>query len=67
MIFIKRFIDKVAVTESRQNKDLVIPLIEARGLRDELTKILADLHQMSTDKKDKEEPVVQLEIKGGRF
>lgn len=67
MIYIKRFIDKVAVTESRQNKDLVIPLIEARGLRDELTKILADLHQMSSDKKDKEEPVVQIEIKGGRF
>ena len=44
MIHIKRFIDKVSVLESRQSKDLIIPISEARGLRDELAKLLADLH-----------------------
>ena len=67
MIHIKRFIDKVSVLESRQSKDLIIPISEARGLRDELAKLLADLHTSQTTKKDAEEPVIQLELKGGTF
>ena len=42
MINIKRFIDKVASVEGRQGKDVIIPITEARGLRDELAKLLAD-------------------------
>ena len=60
-------IDKVSVLESRQSKDLIIPISEARGLRDELAKLLADLHTSQTTKKDVEEPVIQLELKGGTF
>ena len=37
---IKRFIDRVSNIESRQGKDVVIPLSDARGLRDELAKLL---------------------------
>ena len=36
MIHIKRFIDRVSVVESKHGKDFVMPIIEARGLRDEL-------------------------------
>jgi hypothetical protein len=53
--------------ESKKGKDFVMPIIEARGLRDELAKILADHYQMNSDKKPSEEPVLKVEIKGGSF
>lgn len=67
MIYIKRFIDRVSMIESRQGKDFVMPIIEARGLRDELAKLLADQYQVNSDKKPDEEPVIKVEIKGGSF
>ncbi len=67
MIYVKRFIDKVSMVESRQGKDFVMPIIEARGLRDELAKILVELHQTNNEKKLEPEPVIKLEIKGGGF
>ena len=42
MIYIKKFIDKVSYVESKQNKDLVMPVADARGLRDELAKLLEE-------------------------
>lgn len=67
MINIKRFIDKVSVVEGKQGKDFVMPISEARGLRDELAKILADQYTLNTEKKVTEEPVIQIELKGGTF
>jgi hypothetical protein len=67
MIHIKKFIDKVSLLESRQNKDLVMPLIEARGLRDELAKILVDYYEKNINKKPVEEPIMQIELKAGSF
>lgn len=62
MIYIKRFIDKISYMENKQSKDLVMPMTEARGLRDELAKLLVDLHFT-----EKEESIIQVEIKGGSF
>jgi len=67
MIYIKRFVDRVSLLESKQSKDFVIPISEARGLRDELTKILADCYAQSQDKKPIEEPNIKIEFKGGTF
>lgn len=67
MINIKRFIDKVSVVESKQGKDFVMPIAEARGLRDELAKILADQYTLNTEKTVPEEPIIQIELKGGTF
>jgi hypothetical protein len=64
MIYIKRFIDKVSLMESKQNKDLVMPMIDARGLRDELAKILVDQYDARKEQKD---AVIQVEGKGGSF
>ena len=66
MIHIKRFIDKVSYTESRQSKDLVLPMADARGLRDELAKLLADLHNNNTQATTKEE-TIDVQIVGGKF
>ncbi len=67
MIHIKRFIDRVSMIESKQGKDFVMPIIEARGLRDELAKLLADKYQLNQESKPDEEPVIKIEIKGGNF
>lgn len=68
MLHIKRFIDKVAVAESKQTKDLVLPIADARGLRDELSKLLSDLYELSQDQSNsKDSDIVQIEIKGGSF
>lgn len=68
MLHIKRFIDKMAVAESKQTKDLVLPMADARGLRDEVSKLLSDLYEMSDGQsKAKEDEIVQIEITGGSF
>jgi hypothetical protein len=68
MIHIKRFIDKMSMVESKQSKDVVLPISDARGLRDEVTKLLSDLHELSqTDKSKVNDEVIQVEIKGGSF
>lgn len=61
---IKKFIDKISAMESKQNKDVVIPMQEARYLRDEIAKLLADLH---SSKEQKTEEVLKVEITGGSF
>jgi hypothetical protein len=66
MIHIKRFIDRVASIESRQGKDVVIPLSDARGLRDELAKLLVDHYESNEGKKNTSE-VIQVELVGGKF
>ena len=55
MMHIKKFIDKISAMESKQNKDVVIPMQEARGLRDEVTKLLADLYERNLEKDKTEE------------
>ena len=68
MLHVKRFIDKMAVAESKQSKDLVLPMAEARGLRDEVSKLLSDLNTLlNENNKSKETEVIQVEVKGGSF
>lgn len=68
MLNVKRFIDKVAVAESKQTKDLVLPMADARGLRDEISKLLSDLYDMSQEQSTaKENEIIQVEIKGSSF
>ena len=69
MIHIKRFIDRVSHIEGRQGKDVVLPVAEARGLRDELSKMLADNYELLTTKVNTPAPeqVIQVELVGGKF
>lgn len=66
MIHIKRFIDKVTATEGRQGKDVIIPIMDARGLRDELAKMLLDRIE-ATENKQSTPEVIEVQITGGRF
>jgi hypothetical protein len=67
MIHIKRFIDKVSYIETKQGKDVVIPVAEARGLRDELAKLLVDRYENTEEKKRNIPDVIEVEIIGGKF
>ena len=63
MLHIKKFIDKLSYLESRQGKDLVLPIADARLLRDELVKILIDYAKAN----DQNEKVIEVTVKGGSF
>jgi hypothetical protein len=66
MIHIKKFLDIVSHLDSRKAKDLVLPMQDARGLRDEIAKLLTDLHEINNKTNSKEE-VIKVEITGGKF
>lgn len=67
MIHIKRFIDKVSHMESRSSKDLILPIAEARGLRDELAKLLADINTLTNEQLRIPPEMIQVEIIGSKF
>ena len=63
MIIIKRFIDKVSATKGT---NLVLPIDEAKTLRDEIAKLIAENYEL-LNKKVTDESVIQLEINGGKW
>ena len=65
MINIKKFVDKIASMEGKQGRDVVLPITEARALRDEITKLLLDQRESTPSHKDNEP--IQLEVKGGKW
>ena len=66
MVHIKKFLDKITHLESTKTKDVVIPLKDARGLRDEIVKLLSDYYDLNENNSKKDE-VIKVEIKGGGF
>lgn len=64
MVNIKRFIDRVGAMDIRSGRDLVIPSTEARLLRDEIVKLMADRLE---ERSQKSTDVVQVEVIGGKF
>jgi hypothetical protein len=65
MINIKRFIDKIASMEGKQGRDVVLPISDARALRDEITKLLLDQRDSNPTQTTNE--VIQVELKGGKW
>ena len=58
MIHIKTFFNKMSVMDSKQSPNLVMTKDDARGLRDDISGLLADLHELSKE---------EIENKGGTF
>ena len=68
MILIKRFIDKVSFAESKKNNTLVLTMEEARILRDEISRLLADNYELLNKQQDAlDDTVIQVEINGGKW
>lgn len=57
---IKKFIDRVANSEGRQLRDVIMPLNDAKELRDEIAKLLVD---QQTTKPD----VIEVVAKGDKW
>ena len=51
MLHIKSFFNKMTVMESKQSNTLVMTKDDARGLRDDISVLLADLHELSKEEK----------------
>lgn len=64
MIIIKRFIDKVSATKGT---NLVLPMEEAKMLRDEIAKLIAENYELLNKKVVNDNSVIQLEINGGKW
>ena len=68
MIIIKRFIDRVSASESKTGTDVILPMEEARMLRDELAKLLSDNYDLLNNKKESiDNSVIQVEVNGGKW
>jgi hypothetical protein len=64
MVNIKRFIDRVSSMDQNPGKSLVLPIDEARQLRDEIVKLLAD---KLNDRINAPQDVIKIEVTGGSF
>lgn len=66
MIHTKQFIERVSLQESKNSRNVVITIDDARGLRDEIVKLMADYYKLTNTENNKEE-VIKVEITGGGF
>jgi hypothetical protein len=68
MIIIKRFIDRVSASEGKTGTNVILPMEEARMLRDELAKLLSDNYDLLNNKKESiDNTVIQVEVNGGKW
>lgn len=65
MVIIKEFIDKVSHMDSRSKRDLILSSHEARMLRDEIVKLMAE--NLEKGRQVKVELSSNLEISGGKW
>ena len=67
MIAIKNFIEKVSYSDGRGGKvDYIMSMNDARLLRDEMAKLLADYYAIVSTKQPAND-VIKVEINGGKF
>ena len=68
MLYIKSFFNKMTVMESKQSNTLVITKEDARGLRDDISSLLTDLHELSKEEiENRNEEIIDVRVKGGSF
>ena len=68
MIIIKRFIEKVSAQESKHGTSVVIPMDEARLLRDSIANLIADNYELLNNKQGSiADQVIQVEVNGGKW
>jgi hypothetical protein len=68
MLHIKSFFNKMTVMESKQSNTLVMTKDDARGLRDDISVLLADLHELSKEEiENRNEETIDIQVKGGSF
>jgi hypothetical protein len=64
MVNIKRYLDRVSAMDSNPGKNVVIPIQEARALRDEIVKLMAD---KLSEKLNMPQETIEVQLGGGKF
>jgi len=65
-LHINRFIDSIKAAESRGQKDLIIPMRDAKDLHSDITKLLLVLEQSRKEQASQNEPI-EVVLSGGSF
>lgn len=67
-LHIKRFIDKVQAQDGRNAKEITLPMVEAKSLHADITKILLENTALRNRLEQKaEDDVITVEIAGDKF
>jgi hypothetical protein len=66
-LHIHRFVDLIKATESRGQRDLFMPLRDAKDLHADITKLLVTLEQLRNQSSSDNTEVIQVELAGGSF
>ena len=65
---INRFIDSIKAHESRQQRDFVMSMRDAKDLHADITKLLLVVQQLQSQALDQQkDSVVTVEVQGGSF
>ena len=65
-LHINRFIDSIKAAESRGQKDLIMPMRDAKDLHGDITKLLLALEQSRREQSVVNEPI-EVVLSGGSF
>lgn len=65
MIHIHNFIDKIKFFESKNSKDFIIPLQEAKNLHSDITKLLSTIYTLQNQEDKDTSSSENIEIDGG--
>lgn len=65
-LHINRFVDRIKATEAKRQRDLVMPISEARDLHAEITKLLLALQQVNEQPRGNND-VIDISVQGGTF
>jgi hypothetical protein len=65
-LHINRFVDSIKAAESRGQKDLIMPMRDAKDLHSDITKLLLALEQSRKEQAVVNEPI-EVVLSGGSF
>ena len=65
-LHINRFVDSIKAAESRGQKDLIMPMRDAKDLHGDITKLLLALEQSRREQANQNEPI-EVVLSGGSF
>jgi len=65
-LHINRFIDSIKAAESRGQRDLIMPVRDAKDLHGDITKLLLALEQSRKEQASQNEPI-EVILSGGSF
>lgn len=65
MLHINRFLDRLRTAESRQQRDVILTVQEARDLHADITRLLLRVEQQESSKSDTQ--ITSIEVRGGSF